>query len=131
MTYQFSQRSLDNLRGVHPDLVACVVACLYRYSTVDFVVTEGVRTIEKQERMVRQGRSQTMDSYHLEQKDGFAHAVDLAPWIQGEIPWDNWKAFKDIASAMKMAAKYLDIQITWGGDWETLKDGPHFQIERG
>ena len=23
----------------------------------------------------------------------------------------------------------LGYVITWGGDWKTFKDGPHFQIE--
>ncbi|HGC3467746.1 TPA: M15 family metallopeptidase, partial [Escherichia coli] len=24
----------------------------------------------------------------------------------------------------------LGIAIEWGGDWKTLKDGPHFQLKR-
>jgi peptidoglycan L-alanyl-D-glutamate endopeptidase CwlK len=29
---------------------------------------------------------------------------------------------------MKDAAEQLGIQLEWGGDWKTFKDGPHFQL---
>ena len=126
--FRFSKRSLNNLKGVHPDLVACVVACLYRYTTVDFAVIEGKRTKERQKKLVEAGKSWIMDSKHLIQPDGFAHAVDLAPWVRGAIPWDDWQKFEEVNKAMQMAARYFKIQLTWGGTWEQ-KDGPHFQLE--
>ena len=127
--YKFSQRSLDRLKGIHPDLVTVVVAALYRYTTIDFTVIEGVRDIDMQKVLVQQGKSWTMNSKHLIQPDGFAHAVDLAPWRPGGIPWDDWDAFRSVAAAMKFSARYLQVQIVWGGDWK-VKDGPHFQLGR-
>ena len=127
--FRFSKRSYNNLKGIHPDLSACVVACLYRYTPVDFVVIEGIRNIDEQKVLVQQGKSWTLDSKHLVQPDGFGHAVDLAPWVRGGIPWDEWRRFEEINKAMQMAARYLQISIGWGGDW-TVKDGPHFQLER-
>jgi peptidoglycan L-alanyl-D-glutamate endopeptidase CwlK len=128
--YFFSARSFENLRGVRPDLVACVVLCLYRYATTDFVVIDGVRTIDQQRIYVAEGSSGTMDSKHLVQPDGWGHAVDLAPLIQGEIPWENWQAFHDLYVAMTYAAKQLRIIIEWGGAWKgkMAHDGPHFQL---
>ena len=38
--------------------------------------------------------------------------------------------YSQIATAMKQAAAELNIQIEWGGDWKTFKDGPHFQLSR-
>jgi peptidoglycan L-alanyl-D-glutamate endopeptidase CwlK len=29
---------------------------------------------------------------------------------------------------MKQASKELDIPVDWGGDWESFKDGAHFQL---
>ena len=127
--FQFSQKSYRKLTGVHPDLVACVVACLYRYTPVDFAVIEGVRDVETQKLLVKNGKSWTMNSRHLVQEDGWGYAVDLAPWVRGAIPWDEWRYFEEISNAMYMAARYLRINITWGGDWK-VKDGPHFQLER-
>ncbi|EHH8139702.1 M15 family metallopeptidase, partial [Escherichia coli] len=34
------------------------------------------------------------------------------------------------AQAFKQAATEQGIAIEWGGDWKTLKDGPHFQLKR-
>ena len=35
-----------------------------------------------------------------------------------------------MADAMKQAAEELDVDLEWGGDWKTFKDGPHFQLSR-
>ena len=126
--YKLGERSLKRLEGVHPDLVLVVKRAIER-TTIDFTVVEGVRSLEQQKQNVAKGVSQTMNSKHLLQKDGFAHAVDLAPLVDGKIPWDDWNAFKQVAEAMKMSAVELNVRLTWGGDWKTLKDGPHFQIE--
>jgi peptidoglycan L-alanyl-D-glutamate endopeptidase CwlK len=126
--YQFGVRSLNKLRGVHPNLVACVTLALYRYTPLDFAVIDGVRTIEQQKHLVAAGRSWTLNSKHLVQPDGYAHAVDLAPWVKGGIPWDNWPAFESVADSMFQAAKDLKISLTWGGNWPTKRDGPHFEM---
>lgn len=126
--YRLSSRSLQKLEGVHPDLVAVVKRAIQR-TPIDFTVVEGVRTVEQQKENVAKGVSQTMKSKHLAQPDGYSHAVDLAPLVGGKVPWEDWSAFAKVAEAMKMSAKELHVRITWGGDWKTLKDGPHYQIE--
>jgi hypothetical protein len=118
--FKFSKRSLDNLVGVHPDLVAVVTLAL-ELTKVDFCVIEGLRDKKKQEQLVKAGASKTMNSRHLT-----GHAVDLAPYIDGKIRFD-WPPFYDIARAMKSAAQILDIDVEWGGTWK-FKDGPHFQL---
>lgn len=122
MTFSLSKRSRDRLAGVHPDLVRVVEAAIAK-TKVDFVVTEGRRTVERQTKLVASGASQTMSSRHIT-----GHAVDLAPLIDGEVRWD-WPPFYDIAAAMKAAAKDLGVAIVWGGDWK-FKDGPHFELDR-
>lgn len=122
MAFRFSGRSLKNLVGVHDDLVAVTHRAL-AITTVDFTVIEGVRTVARQKELVAKGASQTMRSRHLT-----GHAVDLAPYIDGQIRWD-WPPFHEIAKAMKQASADLNIPIKWGGDWKTFKDGPHFQLK--
>jgi len=111
---------MQNLSGVHPDLVAVVKRAI-EITEADFVVIEGVRHIERQRQLVAKGASQTMNSRHLT-----GHAVDLAPY---PLSWD-WEYFYPIADAMKGAADELDVAIVWGGDWSTFKDGPHFELDR-
>ena len=59
MAFQLSQRSLDKLEGVHPDLVK-VVKLAITYTDVDFGVIYGVRDLATQERLYKSGKSQTM-----------------------------------------------------------------------
>ena len=120
MPYQLGNRSLQNLSGVHPDLVAVVKRAI-EISEQDFTVLEGIRNINRQRELVKTGKSTTMNSRHLT-----GHAVDLAPW---PISWD-WEYFYPIADAMKAAAEELDINLEWGGDWKSFPDGPHFQLSR-
>ncbi|KHN49558.1 M15 family metallopeptidase [Aeromonas hydrophila] len=124
MTWSFSQRSERYLANIHPDL-AKVVRLALQISAVDFVVIDGLRTLETQQALVAAGASQTMNSRHLT-----GHAVDIAPWINRSIPWKDWQAFALVAQAMKQAAQDLNIPLIWGGDWKTLKDGPHFELSR-
>ncbi|KDC15368.1 M15 family metallopeptidase [Bordetella bronchiseptica] len=125
-----SQRSLMRLEGVHPRLVDIVKLAIER-TAVDFMVVEGLRTPERQRELVAQGKSQTLNGLHLRQADGWGRAVDLAPLVDGAIPWKGWAAFKGLADVMKECAAELDVPLEWGGDWKTLKDGPHFQLPRG
>lgn len=121
MTYKFSERSVKNLAGVHPHLIA-VAALALADSEVDFVITEGLRTRARQAELFASGASQTMNSRHLT-----GHAIDVAAYVQG-IRWD-WPLYEKIANAFEGASKKLDIPITWGGSWK-MRDGPHFELDR-
>lgn len=123
MTSRLSKRSLDRLQGVHPRLVA-VVKEASTLSPVDFMITEGVRTKARQASLVRAGASRTMMSRHLT-----GHAVDVAAMVDGQVRWD-WPLYPRIAAAFKAAAARQGTAIIWGGDWATLRDGPHFELER-
>lgn len=121
MTFHLSKRSLARLEGVHPDLVAVVHRAI-EVTEIDFGVSEGVRTVRRQERLVASGASTTMNSRHIT-----GHAVDLVAYIGSRIAWD-WPLYFKIADAMKQAADELGIPLEWGGDWKRFKDGPHFQL---
>jgi len=121
MTFRLSQKSIDRLSGVHPDLVAVVKRAL-EITEVDFAVLEGVRSRTRQEQLFKQKATKTMNSRHLT-----GHAVDLGAYVGGAIRWD-WPLYYQIADAMKAAAAELEIPLTWGGDWKTFPDGPHFEL---
>lgn len=118
--YSLSFRSRQRLSGVHPDLVAVVKRAI-EITKQDFSVLEGIRSVERQRELFKSGASTTMNSRHIT-----GHAVDLAPY---PVSWD-WEYFYPIADAMKQAAEELDVDLEWGGDWKTFKDGPHFQLSR-
>lgn len=120
---RFALGSASELRlvGVQPDLVKVVRLAITR-TEVDFSVTEGVRTLERQRQLFAAHATTTMNSRHLT-----GHAVDLAAYVDGLIRWD-WPLYHKIADAMKAAAVELAIPIEWGGDWKSFPDGPHFQL---
>lgn len=123
MTFLLSQKSKDRLSGVHPDLVKVVNRAI-EITTCDFAILEGVRSLARQEQLVKAGASQTMKSRHLT-----GHAVDLGAYVAGSVRWD-WPLYHKLAVAVKQAAAELQIPIEWGGDWTTFKDGPHFQLPK-
>lgn len=123
MSFRLSSRSRARLVGVHPALTAVVEAAIAR-TPVDFMITEGLRTAERQAALVKAGASRTTRSRHLT-----GHAVDVAALVEGQVRWD-WPLYGRIAEAFKAAALDLKTPLIWGGDWKTLRDGPHFELDR-
>lgn len=121
MTYRFGLRSKANLIGVHPDLVL-VAARALELSPVDFTVTEGLRSHSRQKELFAQHKSQTLRSRHIT-----GHAIDVSALRDGKVTW-NWQEYELIAKAFKAAAAELGVDLEWGGDWKSFKDGPHFQL---
>lgn len=121
MSIVLGQRSLSRLEGVHPDLVR-VVKKAAAMSSLDFTVLEGLRTADRQKQLMDLGATKTLNSRHLT-----GHAVDLAPMIGGTVRWD-WPFYHQLAVIVKDAAKAENVPITWGGDWRTFKDGPHWEL---
>lgn len=123
MTFVLSKRSRARLVGVHPALIAVVERAL-ELTPVDFTITEGLRSVTRQKALKAAGASKTMNSRHLT-----GHAVDVAALVEGQVRWD-WPLYGRIAAAFKQASLELDTPIIWGGDWTSLRDGPHFELDR-
>ena len=123
MTYVLGARSRARLQGVHPDLVRVVELAL-TYSPHDFTITEGLRSVARQRELKAAGASQTMNSRHIT-----GHAIDFAVLIGGKVRWD-WPLYGQVAEAFKRASKELNVPIIWGGDWKSLRDGPHVELRR-
>lgn len=140
MSYSLSQRSLKNLEGVHPSLVAVVKRAI-EITEQDFVVIEGVRTQARQDELWAQGRTKpgpivtwTKDaSSHGIGKDGYGHAVDICPY---PVDWNDISKFDAIYVAMMAAAQELGVRLRYGGDWDMdgklrekgEMDSPHFEL---
>ena len=152
--YKLGPKSLENLKGVHPELVLIVKDAI-KITEQDFSVFEGVRSKAQAEENVKKGVSWTKNSKHCVQIDNFGHAVDLVPYIDGKLKWD-WEGCYKVARAMRKAAKKRDRHLRWGGFWGRLTittlsprvlmedyvrrktakgqtphpDGPHFEIAK-
>lgn len=135
--FKLSQRSLDRLEGVHPDLVAVVLQAI-TLTKIDFGVVEGLRTLERQKELVEKKMSQTMNSKHLRQEDGWGHAVDLVPYVGNKPSW-NWEHVYEMAYAVQQSVhKIMEAypsnypRIRWGGAWTVLNSSKHpISLQRG
>lgn len=85
---------------------------------------EAWRTIYQQREYVRQGKSLTLNSNHLQRL-----AVDFNFFIDGELTYD-WATIKPLGDYWES----LDPNNRWGGDWNNdgVKNGwldiPHFEM---
>jgi peptidoglycan L-alanyl-D-glutamate endopeptidase CwlK len=116
-------RSEERLKRVHPDLQR-VVRRAAELAGNQFIITEGVRTLDRQRELKAAGASKTLNSRHLT-----GHAVDVAVLVDGEVRWD-WPLYEQLAKTVKRAARELRVPITWGGDWPKFRDGPHYELCR-
>ena len=135
---KFSKRSQDRLNTCHPDLQKVFNEVIKYF---DCSIIEGIRTKETQEEYVRTGKSRTMNSRHLDQGDGYSHAVDVAPFVKthpNRIPWDDHRYFFILAGHVQRIAAELGVELRWGGDWDsdgnlsdqTFIDLPHWELPK-
>jgi peptidoglycan L-alanyl-D-glutamate endopeptidase CwlK len=117
----------ERLKGVDERLVAVVKKAAERYAH-DIMVLEGLRTEERQRRLVAQGASKTFASKHLS-----GRAVDICPVLDTdgdgdkEASW-HWPHYHVLAPYVKDAAEELGVSVQWGGDWRSFPDGPHWEL---
>lgn len=126
MAYRFSQNSLNNLEQVHPDLVDVAHRAI-ELTPYDFGITQGLRTVEEQEKLVAAGKSQTMNSRHLMQDDGYSHAIDIAVYTRNGLTWEVGY-YRKVVQAFFTAAIEKNVQINSGVLWRTFVDGPHIEL---
>lgn len=152
---KFSKRSNDNLVGVAPALVRVMRAAI-EDTPFDFTIVEGVRTAATQKKYYSWGRTvvnpntgptkgkplgmvvtnangTTRKSNHQPKADGYGHAVDIYPYFDGSVQVAGREAMarlKAISHHIKRKAAELGIAITWGGDWKSPYDPPHFELKR-
>lgn len=154
MSIKFSKLSLDRLDGMHPDMLKVLhKAAELATSEEDFLIVEGLRSRLQMvinygkgrtaAQMIGKGIDPTLAARHAQPKvakvtwlndpfmsnhrahsDGYAHAVDIAPY---PVDWNDIGRFKALAGLMKRAAAEVGVRIEAGADW-TKKDYPHFEL---
>ena len=103
---RFGKRSLRRLKGVDPKLVS-VLEKVVKY--FDITIIEGLRSKERQEQLLTEGKTKLKFGKHCEGK-----AVDIAPY---PIDWDARDDFHYLGGFVLGIAASMGINIRWGGDW--------------
>lgn len=126
--WALSARSETRMIGVHDDLKN-VVRLALKYSPHDFGITSGKRSASEQYQLYLDNKS-NCDGHNKPSRHQSGHAIDFVAYDEnGRVTWDM-KYYKAISDAFKRAAKELNVAIVWGGDWTSLKDGPHIELHR-
>ncbi|MNK75876.1 Peptidoglycan L-alanyl-D-glutamate endopeptidase CwlK precursor [compost metagenome] len=120
---RYDRRNRTNLDNLSPNTRAAAYKwyqfCLN--NQIDILITETIRTKEKQAEYVKNGSSQTMKSWHL-----VGQALDFVPVsVTGGADYNAYYR-PDIQRAI-VEAKRLGFK--WGGDWKGSWDKPHLEYQ--
>lgn len=105
---KFGKRSKSRLKGVDAKLQN-VLNEVVKY--FDITVIEGLRSQERQDELVAQGKSKTKFGKHVQGK-----AVDIAPY---PIDWNARDDFHLLGGFVLGVASKMGVNIRWGGDWNS------------
>lgn len=137
MAYAFGTASEAKLKTLHPDIVR-VLRRAMSYQLMDFTIFETARSASQAAANAAKGTG-IVNSKHLVQADGYAHAADVYPYPTseaGKTIFQDTKRFNVLAGIILAAAKEEKVKIRWGGNWDgdnqfrdnSLEDLPHFEL---
>ena len=129
---EFSQRSKDNLAEAHQDLQTLFNEVIKHF---DCTVICGHRGQIEQDDAHDRGFSQLKypNSKHNSMPSS---AVDVVPYFKEKphIRWEDDETFRNfgwyVLGIAKMLKQYgaIENNITWGGQWKSFRDYPHYEI---
>lgn len=125
--FKFGNKSIELLADTEDRLVQVTHRAL-EISPYDFGITETLRSLERQEQLVLEGKSWTMKSRHLANENGKSEAIDILVYVDGKPTWQA-KYFRKVIQAFITAATELNVQLEFGGLWESVEDWPHIQLK--
>lgn len=126
---KFSARSLKNLEQCHPLLQLLMYEAI---KVTDFSVICGFRGEREQNEAYDRGNSKLKwpQSKHNQTP---SLAVDIVPY---PIDWNDERRFRTLGTVVKEIWAQLPEEkkegwsLSWGGDWKTFKDFPHFELRK-
>ena len=145
--YKLSQRSWNNLKTCHEDLQK-IAALAIKLTPVDFIITEGHRSKERQRQLFNEGLSK-IDGYSRLGKHNYdpSMALDFCAYVPGkakQLAFDQVH-LASIGTAFHCAATllYNEGEIThklrWGANWDMdgellydqrFRDMPHVELKK-
>lgn len=140
--YKFSKTSKARLETCHHDLQLIMNETI-KITNIDFGISEGHRSIEKQQQYFLEGKSK-IDGINTKGKHNYSPsmAVDIYPYFNNQARWDK-EHLTYLAGLIHGVAEMLWQQnkinhtIRWGGNWDmdgvilldqSFDDRPHFEL---
>lgn len=122
--YKFGSSSKSRLKTCHPKLQEIMNELI---KVMDVTILVGYRDEKDQNTAYSKGNS-TLKYPNSKHNKRPSRAVDVAPWVNGGIPWKNKEKFCEMGGMMKAIAHMKGIKVRWGGDFKTFFDGPHLEL---
>ena len=137
--YKFSKSSLEKLK-------TCDIRLQEVFSEVlnyaDITIVYGYRSITEQMELYKKGRELVEGRWVVKDKNGIvtycdgiytrskhnnfpATAIDVAPY---PIDWTNTQRFNELSEVVKNIISKKNIPLVWGGDFKSIKDYPHWEL---
>ncbi|MBP2002556.1 peptidoglycan L-alanyl-D-glutamate endopeptidase CwlK [Paenibacillus shirakamiensis] len=138
---QVRSKSAPRLIGLHPIVALAAYKLMdrcYRRG-VPIVITQGLRSIEEQNKLYAQGRT-TPGPIVTQAKGGYSNhnfgmAIDFALLLQ-DGKTVSWMLTRDGDSDgqsdwVEVVKEAKALGFHWGGDWKSFKDYPHLEMTFG
>ena len=138
--FQFSFKSKQKLETCHID-IQTVLDRAIDISPIDFGISEGYRSIEKQQEYYAQGRTAPgkiityIDGVNKKGKHNFnpSQAVDIYAFVNGKRNWSKSNMFLLAGLILSISEDFFEKgiisnKLAWGGFWNSFKDYPHYEI---
>lgn len=140
--YKLSKNSERNLESCHIDLWTIITEAIEN-TQVDFGVSEGHRSVERQFQLFKEGKSKIDGKTRLGKHNYKpSMAVDLFPYVDGKANWSE-RYLTYLGGVITATANQLKKEgriksnIRWGGNWDSdgtiitdqsFVDLPHFEL---
>lgn len=131
--------TIDKISKLHPSVRDEVTKIINEINTSvltgdsKVIITQGLRTFTEQDALYAQGRTKpgkkVTNAKGGQSVHNYGFAVDIALIIKDkEVSWDTKKDWdKDNQSDwMEVVSVFKKYGWSWGGDWISFKDMPHF-----
>ena len=137
MCFNFSKKSVEHMKGVHPDLIIIFTEAI-KNSQIDFGVpsTGGLRTEREQSKLFQDKKSKC-DGFLNISNHQTGNALDFYAYLNGRASWVHVH-LAIIAGVIMATAKRLlkegkiSIEIKWGGELGSNSfkgwDYPHIEV---
>ena len=122
-----SKRTVSRIKGIDHRL-SMWVGYMLATCPIDFFVTEGMRTAEKQNEYFKKGTSK-LDGYNKIGNHQLGRAVDIyyVGWTNKDSNNDpRWTTLREHG---EICAKQLGLELVFGYDWGW--DKPHVELKKG
>ena len=131
--------TIDKISKLHPSVRDEVTKIINEINTLvltedsKVIITQSLRTFAEQDALYAQGRTKpgkkVTNAKGGQSVHNYGFAVDIALIIKDkEVSWDTKKDWdKDNQSDwMEVVSVFKKYGWSWGGDWVSFKDMPHF-----